>query len=147
MSRGNGTIYPTPVEATTMLVLEETLEKADQFERLAGYAQQQAAMNEALMRGAATPDYTPPVAYVERNAVRGDAAVFALACRHLGYDTLVSVDELADISLLILRPRDSVTNALSKLAEDPTMENRIGGTRRESRTSHILLAGLILGAI
>ena len=146
MNDGKHNPYPSPQEAAALLNREESQQNAEQFQRLAGYAQEQAAMNEALSRGTPTAEYAPPVSYVERPAVRSDAAVFALACRHLGYDALASVDELADICLLILCNRETVLTALSTLAADPAMENRIASTRRESRTGHILLAGLILGA-
>ena len=145
MSNGKHNPYPSNEEAAALLNEEESRQNAEQFQRLAGYAQQQAAMNDALMRGGTpTVEYAPPVAYIDRPAVRSDAAVFALACRHLGYEPSAMQDELADICLLILRNRETVLMALNKLAADPAMENRIASTRRESRTGHILLAGLIL---
>lgn len=148
MSSGKHNPYPSPKEAAALLKQEEAQQSAEQFQRLAGYAVEQAAMNEALSRGTPTPEYAPPVTYIDRPAAPSDATVFALAARWVSYQPLAaSPDEVADLCTLILRPRDAVLAALRKLAADPAMQDRIGGTRRDGRTSQMLLAGLILGAI
>ena len=149
MSNGKHNPYLSPQEAAALLNREESQQNAEQFQRLAGYAQEQAAMNEALSRGGTpTAEYAPPVTYVERPAAPSDATVFALAARHVSYIPLSgTVDEVTDLSHMILRPRDAVLAALRKLAADPSMQDRIGGTRRDGRTSQMLFGGLILGAI